>query len=392
MIGLAIKEITHRKVRSWMTVIGIVIGVSAIVSLFLLGDGLTRSIQEQFSAVGTDKIFVLPGSSFLGMFFHELTQEDLETLSSLDGLKKVSGVYSKQATIEWHDNKEQVHVSGLKKKFNALEFGYGVGLHKGRYLKEDKEAIIGYELWSGNLFQAPLKLGDEIKINQKKFKVVGLMDRIGNKQDDSQVMISLEAMWELTGRKDRYTLFVAQVKKPDELNLMVDKIKKALRKKHGVKEGEEDFTVQTTEDLMESFLKVFNIVKYFVLGIAGISILVGCIGIMNVMYSSILERRREIGIMRSIGCTRKKILTLFLIESGLFGLFGGIIGAGLGTALAKLFELSAKTGAFGALKIYINPLFILFSIGGSFLVSSLAGLLPAIKATKIEISEAIRWE
>ena len=392
MFGLALKGILSRKIRSWMTVLGIVIGVSAIVSLFLLGNGLTKSVEEQFSAIGADKIFVLPGSGLTGIIFHELNEEDLSALKLVDGIAKATGLYSKQSVIEWHDRKKQVYVVGVDKEFNSVKFSYGVDLFKGSYLEGDRDALIGYELWSGNLFGDEVKLGDKIMIGGKSFKVVGLIDRIGNKQDDSHVVISLKALWDIVGKKGRYSFFVAQVTKKDELNLAVERIKRTLRKKHGVKEGEEDFTVQTAEDLMSSFLKVFNIIKYFVLGIAGISILVGCIGIMNVMYSSVLERRREIGIMRALGCTKKHILFLFLVESAFLGFFGGVLGACLGIGFAKLFEAVARTRFFGMLEVSIDPLLVLLSIGGAVLVSSFAGLLPALKATKIEVAEAVRWE
>jgi putative ABC transport system permease protein len=165
-----------------------------------------------------------------------------------------------------------------------------------------------------------------------------------------------------------------------------------MRRDRDLKEGEENFAVQTSEQLIEVFGSILAIIQIVLVGIAGISLLVGGVGIMNTMYTSVMERTREIGIMKAIGARRRYILALFLIESGLMGAVGGVIGVIFGLMIAFTVEFIAKTSGFVYLNVQISPWLVLFGVGFAYIVGSVAGILPAIKAIKMQAVDALHFE
>ncbi|MCX6694968.1 MAG: ABC transporter permease [Candidatus Altiarchaeota archaeon] len=172
---------------------------------------------------------------------------------------------------------------------------------------------------------------------------------------------------------------------------VAEDIKKELRRKHGVKEDEEDFSVQTAEQMIKSFLVILNMIQWVLTGIALISLAVGCIGIMTTMYTSVLERTNQIGVMKAVGATRSDILLLFMIEAGMLGVVGGVIGCILGLALSNgVVFLSDRYWEAGILKANMSPLLLLGVVVLSFVMGSLSGLLPAWRAAKLTPVEAIR--
>ena len=178
--------------------------------------------------------------------------------------------------------------------------------------------------------------------------------------------------------------------KPEDV---AERIKRELRQARGEKEGEETFRVQTAEQILESFQSIFGIVQAVLVGIASISLLVGGIGIMNTMYTSVLERTKEIGAMKAIGAKNSQILILFLFESGLLGLIGGAIGVGIGIGLAKSAEfITSNFLGTNLLQASLNPLIIFGALTFSFIVGSLSGILPAMQASLLKPADALRYE
>jgi putative ABC transport system permease protein len=190
---------------------------------------------------------------------------------------------------------------------------------------------------------------------------------------------------------DEFDIIVAQVEDTDEIGDVQEEIERYLRRERDVREGEEDFSVQSPESALEDVNSVLTGVQIFVYVIAGISILVGGFGIMNTMFTSVLERTRDIGVMKSIGARNSNIFTLFFIESGLIGMVGGIVGALVGVSLA-LGLAAAGSAALGSdlIKADISPLLFAGSIGGSFFLGSIFGIIPAVQAAKLHPVEALR--
>ncbi len=396
------ENVKHRKVRAWLTMLGIIIGIAAVVSLVSLGTGLQASITEQFEMVGADKIIVVPGASVFaaaggGTAGIELTDDDIDVIESVDGVDLVGGFISKIGQIRFKDEIKYTFVSGMAQDESReiIDSMQSFFIEEGRDLKEgdNYKAVIGIMLYEGDVFDSKVKLRDTIVIEGQDFKVVGVIGRIGNPQDDSQILIPLDTAKEILNEPDAYTALMVQAKKGEDPTFIADKIKKELRDDRDVEEGEEDFTVQTFEEIMEAFGTIFGIVSGVLIGIAAISLLVGGIGIMNTMYTAVLQRTQEIGVMKAVGAKNSDILRLFLIESGMYGLIGGAIGIGIGAGFAKLVAfIGAQYVGEALLQANLTAPLLLGALAFSFVVGALSGIAPAYRASKLKPVDALRYE
>ena len=299
------------------------------------------------------------------------------------------------ALVNFRDEEKTSFITGIPLDENSreiLEDSQSFKILEGRDLRQgDKyKIIVGYDVARGDLFSKEVHVRDKLKIKGKEFKVVGILEKIGNRMDDSTVVIPLEVAREIFDLKDEYRMIIAKVKNGEKPSKVAEDIKKALRRERGLKEGEEDFAVETTEDLIKSFNTILGIVSIVLIGIAAISLLVGGVGIMNTMYTSVLERTRDIGIMKAIGAKDRDILIIFLFESGFIGLIGGIIGCILGIALALGVTQFASVAGYGFLEAKVSLDLILFAIGFSFIAGAISGILPASRASRLQPVEALR--
>jgi putative ABC transport system permease protein len=216
------------------------------------------------------------------------------------------------------------------------------------------------------------------------------MERIGNPQDDAQVYIPMETAREVLNVPEKYDMLMAKVSDAGAVQQVADRIKKRLREYRNVKEGEEDFTIQTINDLRDTYGTVMAIIQAVVIGIAAISLFVGGVGIMNTMYTAVTERRKDIGIMKSIGAKNSHILILFLIESGMIGIIGGALGIILGFGISFLVQLIAEAYGIVTLKASFSFILISGALLFSFFMGAVSGVVPAIQASKLQPVEALR--
>jgi len=398
---MAFKNLTHRRLRTFLTLIGIFVGIAAVVGLISLTQGFNNYLNQQFKTLGADKISISPSGSAFGAsdnVVNSLTKSDVEVIAKSNGVQEASYESFKTGKIEWSKNDQTfaaVVSYPLDQQRNLIEEVMIMKIVEGRALKsEDKyRAVLGYQYANSNAFGKNLHPGDKFTINGVSFRVVGIDGKIGDEPDDQAVYIPESAFKELFNTTDQVSMIVARVQEGRLPSDVVKNVEKDLRKKHGVKVGEEDFEVTTFEDLIKSFLTVLNIVSVVLIGIAAISLVVGGIGIMNTMYTSVLERTREIGIMKAIGARNSDILTIFLIESGLLGLVGGAIGVILGLAMSKAIEYIG-TAALGTelLKAAVPLWLVLGALGFAFTLGSVFGLVPAIRASKMNPVDALRTE
>ncbi len=397
----AFKNLKHRKVRTWLTMIGIVIGIAAVVSIISLGQGLEDMVTGQFEDMGADKITILPGSSLMsmGMATISLNQKDYDAIRQVSGVESVAGLLYSSKRIEYKEDSEYTFVVGLpldsdsKKVFDSMQ---NFELDFGRDLKDgdNNVVVVGSSVAQDDkIFKKGVSLGSKITIDSVDFKVVGVLKTLGNEQDDRSVYVNIEQLRELIDNKDKYDMFFVQAKSNFDVSEVADDITDALRKSRDLKEGEEDFNVQTTEQIQESFGTIFSIVQWFLIGIASISIVVGGIGIMNTMYTSVLERTYEIGIMKAIGARNKDILMLFVIEAGTLGAVGGIIGMIIGGGFAKIIELVAKNALpADLLSAHLSVELLGGAVLFSFIVGMASGAFPAKQAASLKPVDALRWE
>ncbi len=399
---LAFTNLFNRKLRSWLTMIGIFIGIAAVVALISLGQGLQQAVNEQFSMIGADKLFITakdagfgpPGVNAVG----KITKKDLETIENVNGVEKVAGRIFTGAQIEFNNNIHTHFLISVPNTEEGVELLKEVELlrvDKGRFLRanEKNNAVIGAKYLEKDDFGKKLDLGNKILVQGREFKVVGILKKTGDPGFDSGVLISENDLREISGEKDKFSAIMVKLIQGANVNKIVEYIEKAMRQERGQKKGKEDFTVQTPEQLIQGFNSVLTIVQVVLVGIAAISLVVGGIGIMNTMYTSVVERTREIGIMKAVGAKNKDIMIIMIFESGLLGLVGGLIGVIIGIGLSKAVEYGAAQ-SFGTILIqaHVSTWLVLGALLFSFGIGTISGLMPARRAANMEPVDALRYE
>ena len=397
-----VKNLTHRRLRSWLTMIGIFIGVALVVSLISLGQGMQDAIIDQFSDLGADTITIQAAGGGYGppgtYQSIKITEDDLEVVKRTRGVEEAFGRIIGPAKVTVDGEEEYGYVATVADNPGEYELSIETPdelvAKEGRMLEpgDRHEAVAGYRLGYESLYERNLRTGDKILINEKEFDIVGILEKTGNPQLDSIMWVPEEAGREVTGKGEAFGLIVAEVEKGADPDVVKERLMKELRDERDVELGKEDFTVETAQETIDSLNSILGAVKWFLIGIAAISLLVGGVGITNTMYTSVLERTREIGIMKAIGAKNDDVLTLFLIESGLLGLVGGLIGIALGAGFAFSVAAIARQ-ALGADIIQAHISFGLLggAILGSFLVGSIAGLTPARQAARMKPVEALQY-
>ncbi|MBD3361709.1 FtsX-like permease family protein [Candidatus Woesearchaeota archaeon] len=396
-IIFALKSFKSRKLRTFLTMLGIFVGIAAVVSLVSLGQGLQKAITEQFESLGANKLMITPKGGFYGMGSSVvLDKDDLKVVKHARGIRNAGGFVSKVASVEFGDERKYTWVSGLPQDdskeiisdISSFKIAEGRDLKKG----DDYRVLAGSLIAKGDFFDKKVRVGDKIKVENKKFEIVGILEPIGNPQDDSSFIATLDSAVNLFGGKEKYATIMAAVVEGEEPSKVAESLKRTLRRHRGVDEGEEDFSIQTFEEVLDSFSSIFLIVQSVLIGIAGISLLVGGIGIMNTMYTSVFQRTNEIGTMKAIGARNSDILKIFLIESGFLGMVGGAVGILIGVIIGKAVEFGAAQSGLDIFKASFPWYLILGSLAFSFIVGSVAGVFPALQASKLKPIEALRYE
>ncbi len=396
---LSLNNLRRRKLRSWLTIIGIFIGIAAIVALISISQGMQDTINEQFEKMGTNKIMVMPGGEIKGMpammttmMAELLTEDDAEVIEKVKGVEVVSPVMSKVSKVQYGKENSYTFIyawpMGERKDIweDMMEIGDGRDLEE-----EDKHnVVVGDDI--NDLFDKEIKIGSKLKIENKEFKVVGILKPTGGRDNDLAVYMELKTAQELFDTKEFMMIF-AQTKEGYDPTEVGENIKKELRKAKNEKEGEESFNIQTPEQMLEAFDIILDVIRIVLIGIASISLIVGGVGTMNTMYTSVIERTREIGTMKAIGAKNSDILIIFLFESGLYGLIGGILGILLGLGMSKGAELMAKPylGA-GIFQVSMAWWLIVGALVFSFVVGCISGVAPALQASKLKPADALRYE
>jgi putative ABC transport system permease protein len=400
-LNFAFQSVKHRRMRSFLTIIGIFIGIASVVSLMSIGAGLQDAITDQFEQMGSNKIMIMPGGEggmgMMNAFTSSiaLNDDDLKLIKKVRGVGQTAEMIMKTSPVKFRKQTKHKLIIGMPpggagEMFKDMS---GFQIEQGRELRDDDKykVAIGIDV-SEIMFDREVNVGDRLTIQGYEFDVVGVYGRIGNAQDDSQLYITMDVARDIFEEEDEISMIMLEVKSSFVPNDVALDIKEELRDKRDENEGEESFTVQTSEQLLNSVNDVMGIVQVVVIGIAGISILVGGIGIMNTMYTTVMERTRDIGVMKAIGAKNDNILFMFLVESGMMGLLGGAIGCGIGIGLAKGVEIVAANSGFAMLKASVTWELILFALGFSFLIGSISGTLPAKKAAEMRPVDALRYE
>lgn len=397
---LSVKNLRTRRLRSWLTMIGIFIGIASIVSLIGLGEGLRAAISSQFNMLGTDMITVQAGGVQFGPPGTGVVTPLKTSYSDLIG--KIQGVdiaiprLIKSTKIEFNNREIIGFIGSVPDKENRkfIEERIGLKVSKGRLLKDgDRYKIfLGSSLIDDTNFGKEVNVGDKLLITGKQFEVIGIGQKLGSFFIDSAILMNEDIMREHFNEKEDTSLIVIKVNKNIAINKVKTSVEKELRRERHVKEGEEDFTVELAVDVIKTLEDTLFAVQLFVYIIASISLIVGGIGIMNTMYTAVVERTRDIGIMKSIGAMNKDIFFLFFIESGLLGMIGGLIGVAVGVLFAKTMAFIGSSQLNSDLiQAQFSLLLILGSLSFSFIVGCIAGIIPAIRASRLHPVDALRY-
>jgi putative ABC transport system permease protein len=397
---LGLNNLKRRKLRSWLTMVGIFIGIAAVVSLISLGQGLQTAVTAQFSSLSTDKLTITnaetgygpPGSTAI----EKLNDHDVKVIERVRGVGKVIPRLVRVARVEYNKVAQSKYLGSMpedKEQMQMIYDSFGIKTEEGRLLEKGDygKVVLGSNIVKEEEFDKEIKIGKSIEIQGEEFEVIGILEKASTFTLNDVILMLEEDMKDILDIDDEIDLIVVQVANPKEIEDVAERIEIALRKDRGLKEGEEDFSVETPLEALEAVNTVIGSINVVVVGIALISLIVGGIGIANTMYTSVLERKTEIGTMKAIGARNSDILGIFLIESGLLGLIGGAIGVIMGMALSLSVAYFAND-YFGRELIIVNisiPL-IISAITFSFLVGVLSGSIPSIQASKLRPVEALR--
>ncbi len=400
---LAYKNLRRRRLRSWLTLLGIIIGITAVVSLIGLGQGLQVAVSDLFGALGTDRITITAGSgmSLPGTTTVDpLTTENLENLRNIAGVNAGTGRIQQSTTYEFNRKQRGATVVSVSiddpEALRLFEDIIDAEVSEGRMIGrgDNRRVLLGSRFSQlEDFFGRDIRPGSRLEIENQTFEVIGILERKGNPSIDSAIYMPEEDMrsiFHLT--RTELTAIILQVENEDDMDRVKDEAQHYLRRVRDVREGDEDFSIQTPEDAMENVNSTLGTINIFVYLIAGISLLVGGIGIMNTMFMSVAERTREIGIMKSIGARNDTIFSLFFIESGLLGAIGGLMGAFFGSLISMAGASALQNFIGGGIDIsaQITPLLFGGCIIGSFLIGSLFGTLPAYRASLLHPVDALR--
>jgi len=399
--SLAFNNLTRRKLRSWLTMIGIFIGIAAVVALISLGQGLQDYIGDEFEKLGSDKLIIQPkgGMGPPGSVTSKsllLTSKDLNVIENVRGVEWVAGYLMKQGQAKYKGELGVGFATGIQPK--DLDFYLEIGsleIIDGRTLKKgDKyKVVVGYNHAFGDIWSKELGVGSNILIENVEFKVVGIAGKIGNVMDDGVLYVPKETLAEILDIDDEESYMMAKVATGFDPTDVAEDVTRKLRQFRNEKEDQETFNVQTSDQLLETFQSIFGVIQAVLVGIAAISLLVGGVGITNTMYTAVLERTKEIGTMKAVGARNRDIRYIFLIESGLLGLVGGAIGVLIGVGMGLGAEYIATIALGTPLLQASFPWYLIVgALTFSFAIGSLSGILPAMQAAKLRPADALRYE
>ncbi len=379
---LALRNLAAHKARSVLTLIGIAIGMTAVVALVSLSLGAQRAVERQFAKLGADVVLIVPAGGLGGPRPAPL---DLSVLENINGVKSVGAMRREILSVKSSTVPGFLNVVGIRSEGTQELFG-GLEISLGRLFAPDQdEAVLGEEAAR----DLNVAVGQSVTIQNRSFRVVGVLKRTGNDQDDHALYLSLEKLEELTNEKGFVSLAFVRAEPTVDPTALAQEIQKVLRESV----PDREFVVQSSKQLSEIISGVLIVLRWTLGAIAAISLLVGGIGLTNTMLMAILERTHEIGVLKAIGAQRAHIVALFLIESSLLGLLGGLAGLILGGAIAQSVALAIqqflRTDLFS---IAFDGTLIGGSLGFSLVLGALAGAWPAWRAARLSPVDALRYE
>lgn len=380
---LAVRNTLRRGKKSWITIIAVMIGISAVVSLVSIGEGLEGAIEQEFEGLGADNIYVSG----------EIDESDLTTVQRARGVEEAGMILQSTEEVEFGGETNFVNIYGVQlDEINVIFSGQGWSVESGTQFRDtdSRSTLVGSSFQDN--FETEIRRRSQLKLNQSSFRVKGFYSA-GEPQAQNAILIPLEEMRDVYSfEEDEVSRFIVQVQEGFEQETVQENIEEELRQDRNVDEEEQEFSTSTPQDILDSLRNVLSIVQSIVVGLASIALIVGAVGIMNTMYMAINERTQEIGVLKAIGASKRNIRLLFLIEAGMIGFIGGLIGVLLGIGITELVVFTATE--FSSVEIirgYTLNL-IISSLAFSTFIGVISGYFPARKASNLEPADALRYE
>jgi putative ABC transport system permease protein len=404
-IKLAIRGLLVNKMRAFLTLLGIIIGVTGIIVIIAVGNGAESLIVNQVKSVGTNLIGILPGGSsedeppaaLFGIVITTLKSEDILVLKDIPHVEAVSGYNQDVETILYKNRKSESTVNGVFADYPIVEDGL---IEEGRFFNDSEDAslskvvVLGSEI-KQTLFGESNPIGESIKIRNHSFKVIGFFEErgvTGFSNADNEVYIPNKTMQKLILGVNHIALGRVKVDDAENVPIVVDSIKNTIRARHKIGPGEDDdFTVASQAQGLETISNITGSLKLFLTAIAAIALIVGGIGIMNVMYIAVTERTHEIGLRKALGAQRKDILNQFLIESVAITGLGGAIGIIIGVVISILVAVVIRALGY-SWDFIIDLESIVYAVGSIAIIGITFGYAPAKRASQKRAIEALRYE
>ncbi len=396
---MAWASLIANKMRSILTMLGIIIGVAAVIALVSIGNGVKQDIQNSISSLGSNLLMVMPGAPRTpgvrpsAGSMKSLKVSDYEAISKLDGVKAASPMTNGSYVVIYQNKNWTTSVSGVS--YNYLDVN-NWSMKSGRFLSEknvqnrERVAVVGKTVVK-NLFGDEDPVGAEIRVKNIPFRIIGVLNSkgsgaMGNDQDDMVVIPYTTAMERVEG-VDYLRMIYVVGKDENGIDRLQSDIENLLRVRHGIKDTNlDDFNIQNMNSIMETMEETTGTLTLFLGAVAAISLVVGGIGIMNIMLVSVTERTREIGVRKALGASYSVIVTQFLIEAVVISLMGGIIGIILGIGSSKLIGMAS------GMSTVISVPTIVMSFAFSMAIGLIFGIYPARKAAKLNPIDALHYE
>jgi len=398
IIKSALEDFLRNKMRTFLTSLGILIGVASVVLLLAFGLGLKEYIRSQFNSLGTNLVFILPGKIFnSGGGFNNsggasigtisFDEKDLTKLKRIKEAEYVLPNYTKSITVEANGKSEPSTLYGVPEDIfpaRNLEIETGRVFEKTDVDRRNKVIVAGPKIIDKLFSQRAEAIDAKIRINNMSFKIIGILKSkggggFGGPDFDSFIYMPYKTAYIFNTEKEFKTILL-KAKTEDLVPALKQKAEEVLLKRY----EEDDFSITEQTEILNTISSIFSVLNTFLLAIGAISLIVGGVGIMNIMYVSVTERTREVGIRRAIGATKRDVLLQFLTEAVLLSVFGGAAGLLLAYGVVLLIQ--------DFFPAYIDFLSVVIAIGVSSAIGVSFGVFPAKKAAELSPMEAIRYE